>query len=132
MESLINDKFVNVSYNCFKGALRAVQANYKHVRQATTPWNELHNEDGTSYYLAGCPSYMGFALSPSGELTSVFSAIKGKGDHILSNAVRCGACHLDCFDGYLPTFYARHGFKEVKREANWTAGEPDVVFMERF
>jgi hypothetical protein len=126
------ENFSNVTEQQFIKAIKFCQENYKHIRQATTAWNELHCEDGTSYYLSGNPAFMGFALSSTGELTSVFSAIKGKGDTILSNAIRRGACHLDCFDGYLPTFYARHGFQEVRREPNWTPGEPDVVFMERF
>lgn len=48
---------------------------------------------------------------------------------------------LDCFDGHLPTIYAKHGFKEVDRikwddqyaPDNWKPeyGRPDVVFMAR-
>lgn len=72
----------------------------------------------------------GYALN-NGELVSVFSAIKGAGDDIVRSAISNGATHLDCFDGYLLKLYARHGFEEVRREANWTAGGPDVVFMRR-
>ena len=131
MESKISNNFINVSFNHFKGALRLAQVNYKHIRQATTPWDELKDKDGTSYYLAGSPAFMGFAVSADGELTSVYSTIKGKGDIILEQACKRGACHLDCFDGYLPSFYQRHGFKEVRRELNWTVGQPDIVYMER-
>jgi hypothetical protein len=40
-----------------------------------------------------------------------------------------GASKLDCFDGFLPEYYKQFGFLETERVANWTAGEPDVVFM---
>jgi len=122
--------FRKVSKNEFIEALKFVQENYKVIRDNTTAWNEI-KDDTASYYLSGNPAFMGFAVSLSGELTSVFSAIKGNGDKILSNAVILGANNLDCFDGYLVSFYERHGFKEVRREANWTAGAADVVFMER-
>jgi len=44
-------------------------------------------------------------------------------------AIDAGAKTLDCFDLYLPGWYSKFGFKEYKREANWTEGEPDVVYM---
>jgi hypothetical protein len=131
MENLINDNFVNVSFKHFIEALKRVQERYSIIRKSTTPWKDIENEEGSSYYLAGHPGFMGFALSANGELTSVFSAIRGKGDILMKEACKRGACHLDCFDGYLPKFYERHGFQVVRREANWTPGEPDVCFMER-
>jgi GNAT superfamily N-acetyltransferase len=73
----------------------------------------------------------GYALKPDGELMSVFSGEKGRGDHLMNSAIKNGAMHLDAFDGYLPKFYSRHGFKEHKREKNWTEGGPDVVYMKR-
>lgn len=71
----------------------------------------------------------GFVISEDGELTNVFSLERGRGDALVTAAIDHGASHLDCFDGYLPTLYARHGFVETSREANWTPGQPDVVFM---
>lgn len=47
----------------------------------------------------------------------------------LSANVASGARTLDCFDGFLPKYYSGFGFEEYKREANWTLGEPDVVYM---
>ena len=64
-----------------------------------------------------------------GELVGVFSTRKGAGDVIMRDALDAGAVRLDCFDGYLPAFYARHGFRETHREENWTPGGPDVVYM---
>ena len=66
----------------------------------------------------------------NGELIGLF-ATKGKGSWLLNHAMNDGAVLLDCFDGFLPKFYAKHGWTEFQREANWTAGEPDVVFMSR-
>ena len=38
---------------------------------------------------------------------------------------------LDCFDGFLPDFYAEFGFVEYKREPNWDPKGADVVYMRR-
>ena len=72
----------------------------------------------------------GFAVSPDGDLQSVFNyGQAGRGNALVAAAIAAGATTLDCFDGFLPAFYARHGFRVVRREANWTVGGPDVVYM---
>ena len=72
----------------------------------------------------------GFAISPTGDLVSVFYyGARGRGVALVTAAIAGGAVTLDCFDGFLPAFYARHGFHVIRREANWDAGGPDVVFM---
>jgi hypothetical protein len=71
----------------------------------------------------------GYVVTWKGELRCVFSCGKGQGDALIRNAIANGAKYLDCFDGYLPEFYKRHGFVETGREPNWTDGEPDVVYM---
>lgn len=63
------------------------------------------------------------------ELIGLFSNRKGMGDWLVQMAIKDGAEHLDCFDGHLTEFYAKHGFRVHARAANWTPGEPDVVFM---
>jgi len=74
----------------------------------------------------------GFAISPAGDLQSVFNyGASGRGSALVSAAIMAGAVTLDCFDGFLVAFYALHGFKIVKREANWDGVGPDVVFMAR-
>lgn len=74
----------------------------------------------------------GFAVSADGDLQSVFNYGQGgRGAALVTAAIGAGARTLDCFDGFLPAFYARHGFRVVRREANWTAGGPDVVYMSR-
>lgn len=70
----------------------------------------------------------GYAIN-KGELISVFSLFKGQGKAIVTDAINNGAWKLDCFDGYLKGFYESFGFKVIRREPNWTKGEPDVLFM---
>lgn len=72
----------------------------------------------------------GFIIRNGGELIGLFSVGKGNGDNMVQAAIVFGAEYLDCFDGYLTKLYAKHGFKEVKRELNWTPGGPDVVYMQ--
>jgi len=82
-----------------------------------------------SFYLS-LDDQSGYAIAEeTGELTNLFSTIRGRGDSLVRSALRNGAAHLDCFDGYLPAFYARHGFAEYKRAANWNPNGPDVVYM---
>ena len=73
----------------------------------------------------------GFVISREGDLQQVFNASdeKGIGAHLIRHAIDKGARTLDCFDGFLPSYYSRFGFEEVGREANWTPGGPDVVYM---
>jgi hypothetical protein len=73
----------------------------------------------------------GYALKHDGELVNVFSNVIGRGDQVVQHAISQGAKHLDAFDGHLPKLYGRHGFKEYKREPNYNAGGPDVVYMKR-
>lgn len=73
----------------------------------------------------------GYAVKPDGDVVSVFSTVKGRGDHLVQHALTNGGNKLDAFDGHLPTLYAKHGFQEYKREKNWTPGGPDVVYMHR-
>lgn len=72
----------------------------------------------------------GFMLTPEGEIQNLFST-EHAGAAGLEQAIREGGTRLDCFDGFLPQFYGRFGFREVRREPNWTPGGPDVVYMER-
>lgn len=73
----------------------------------------------------------GYAVKEDGDIVSVFSTHKGRGDHIMAHALQNGGTKLDAYDGYLPKFYEKHGFKEYKREPNWTPGGPDVVYMHK-
>lgn len=64
-------------------------------------------------------------------LKGLFSLEAGRGDALMTEAIRAGARRLDCYDGYLVSFYGRHGFTETHREANYSADGPDVVYMSR-
>lgn len=73
----------------------------------------------------------GYIVRADGEIVGLWSAAPGRGDALVRDAVESGGSHLDCFDGYLPRLYGRHGFVEIAREPNWTPGGPDVVWMAR-
>lgn len=98
------------------------------IADATSPFE---HREGTCYFLDEDPEtgFCGYAIRPDGELVFVWSARPGRGNEIVEHAVANGATHLDCFDGYLPSLYARHGFVEYARENNWTPDGPDVVYM---
>ena len=89
----------------------------------------------------------GVALTPEGDIVSVFSHNEGKGraPQLVLNAIKEGGTHLDHYDTYLTKYYSKFGFKPVARtkwnEAfapkdwnketfkDWNNGEPDVVVM---
>jgi hypothetical protein len=97
-------------------------------RDVILPALDRHYVDAT-FLTGGYEFTGGFIVKASGELVGVFSSQPGRGDELVDAALKAGATHLDCFDGYLTEFYARHGFIEYDRSANWTPGEPDVVLM---
>ena len=99
------------------------------IAEATSPAAEIV-AGGEATYLLTADDLSGYVVRDTGELVGLFSLARGRGNALVAEAVANGADHLDCFDGYLPTLYARHGFREVKREANWTPGGPDVVYMQ--
>ena len=66
------------------------------------------------------------------ELINVFSTVSGvkNGERLMDHAISTyGQLSLDCYDGVLVDFYSSCGFYEFDRVANWTAGQPDIVFM---
>lgn len=98
----------------------------------------------------------GFAISPSGELSSVVSKKGATGigfsDNVLAAGLQNGAKWLNAFDTVLPQKYARFGFKPVARikfdedfvrgewgdqavdefmqvNQHFNSGKPDLVFM---
>lgn len=94
-----------------------------------------HYEGARCYLANDCKS--GYVVRPNynenykGDLQTVWSIASGRGKELVENAIRHGAYSLDCFDGFLPKFYASLGFVEYAREKNWNEGGPDVVFMRR-
>ncbi|RLF65134.1 MAG: hypothetical protein DRN30_04560, partial [Thermoplasmata archaeon] len=71
----------------------------------------------------------GYAVKADGELVSVFSSEKGRGHGLMEHALSQGAAHGNATDGYLTSFYEKHGAKEYKRDANWEPGGPDIVYF---
>ena len=120
--------FHKVPSGHFIVAFADVRYRSERVENATSRY-ETDDRATTAHYLSA-DRLSGYAVRTSGELVYVFSDVKGRGDAIVSSAVANGATHLDCFDGYLTTLYARHGFIDYKRESNWTPGGPDVVYMQ--
>jgi hypothetical protein len=108
-------------------ALTFAQSDSERVGAATTPAADMPRE-GVTYYLSAT-RLAGFGVTDSGELIGVFSLVKGFGPLLIAEAIENGAHRLDCFDGFLPEYYARFGFRETSRVPNWTPGGPDVVFM---
>jgi hypothetical protein len=116
-----------VTTDDYLSALTFAQGDSERVAAATTPAVDMPRH-GVTYYLS--TSWLsGFGVTDSGELIGVFSLVKGFGPLLVDDAIRAGAYRLDCFDGFLPAYYARFGFAETSREANWTPGGPDVVYM---
>ena len=102
---------------------------YPNIKAATSPVKEvIEDKTDRTFYLDSTGS-MGYAIDETGELTSLYSTVKGYGKTLVQSAISNGASHLDCFDGFLTTFYKGLGFEEVDRVANWTTGQPDIVFM---
>ena len=99
------------------------------IKDNTSPAAEIADSIPNGNYYLSDDGNSGYAIDPSGYAGGLFSTVKGRGDMLVKSAIGNGARNLDCFDGYLPKLYARHGFVEYKREANWTPGGPDVVFM---
>jgi hypothetical protein len=115
------------SWSEYTAALDWARSGSKRITEATSKPSELPR--GARYYLTN-DFQSGFGVASDGTLIGLFSTVKGRGEDLMWDAVtHKGAKRLDCFDGFLPEYYKRFGFVETERVANWTAGEPDVVFM---
>lgn len=90
----------------------------------------------------GFDSKVGFGLTDDGDIVNVFNngGPKGSGIKAMVDGVKVGGRVLDCYDGFLPDYYARLGFRETGRmpfndafaPPGWDIekqGRPDVVFM---
>jgi hypothetical protein len=119
-------RYFETDVDTFRLVLAAARAASQQIADATSSPSEI--PDGGRYFAAE-DARSGFAVVNGDEIVGVFSTERGRGSEIVTEAVAAGGTHLDCFDGYLPSLYGRHGFAEVRREANWTPGEPDVVYM---
>lgn len=110
----------------YKAALRSARAASSRIADATSKPSEM--PDDARYFLSE-DGQAGFGVTTDGTLIGLFSRVKGRGDVLVNRAIREGARLLDCFDGFLPSYYEGYGFRETERVPNWTSGEPDVIFM---
>jgi hypothetical protein len=110
--------------------LRKARKSSPLIRTMTSPAKYVPPEAGAQFQMSS-DRKSGYYVGHDGYLGGVYSREKGRGDTLVKDAVQKGASHLDAFDGYLPKLYSKHGFSEDKREANWTPGGPDVVYMSR-
>lgn len=97
-----------------------------------------HAEHVAAFYRERCKLFLamdgntvtgGFGVL-NGELIGLFAWPGTWGVWLLHRAMGEGATRLNCFDGFLPEYYAKHGWREVRREPNYEAGGPDVIYME--
>lgn len=112
---------VSAAHGARKGAVTA--------GDMLSPPDAQYLRSSKKFLLAGGKA--GFVVSKEGDLQQVFnnSDVRGIGAGMVRHAIAHGAKTLDCFDGFLPGYYARFGFVESHREANWIPGGPDVVYM---
>ncbi|WP_394615896.1 hypothetical protein JNUCC0626_40200 [Lentzea sp. JNUCC 0626] len=115
-----------VSADTYRDALAVARDQSVRVADATSSPEEM--PDNAVYYLADDLT-SGFGVSSDADLIGLFSTTKGRGQHLVNEAIGLGARTLDCFDGFLPDYYESFGFAETKREPNWAPGGPDVVYM---
>lgn len=120
-------KLDNVDHSIFELAIADARQASRTIRDATSPSDE-YPRFGADYYLT--PDRLSGYGVVRGTLIGLFSLVRGRGNALVAQAIADGATSLDCFDGFLPTFYARHGFIEVGRELNWNENGPDIVYME--
>jgi hypothetical protein len=115
------------SWDEYTAALDWARSGNERIAEATSKPEEMPR--GSRYYLTS-DFQSGFGVHQDGTLIGLFSTVKGRGEDLVWDAVtHKGAKRLDCFDGFLPEYYKRFGFVETERVANWTPGQPDVVFM---
>ena len=85
---------------------------------------------------------VGISIDPHGDVQNVFNngGPKGGAAKAMVAAIENGGRTLDCYDGFLPSYYAQFGFKETQRmkfnpsfaPPGWDFAKydnPDIVFM---
>jgi hypothetical protein len=85
---------------------------------------------------------VGISIDPQGDIQNVFNngGPKGGAAKAMIAAIDHGGRTLDCYDGFLPSYYGQFGFKEVQRmkfntefaPPKWDFAKydhPDIVFM---
>lgn len=111
----------------YLAALEAARQESPRIAESTTAPKDMPRD---AWYRLSPDGKSGFGVTFNHELIGLFSLVPGRGKDMVEEAI--GLDHveyLDCFDGFLPSYYEQFGFVEYKREANWTEGGPDVVYM---
>lgn len=102
-----------------------------HMKYVEEQGNLLHFTDGECKGIAFYLDHdllSGYGITADQEIVNLFSLVRGLGTKALNDAVQHGGNWLNCFDT-LTQYYIDRGFVEYDREANWTSGKPDVVWM---
>jgi hypothetical protein len=121
-------RFQATTFQTFGWFLEHAQDSNERIRAATSPAWLVASTPAVEFYLTD-DGLSGFGVASNGELVGVFSLVKGRGEALMNEAIYRGATHLDCFEGFLPGFYASFGFIEVGSAANWEPNGPRVVYM---
>ncbi len=117
----------------YRDALKWHKSMHKHGNALSEPDDVLASieaalDGGVVLMVNEMLDVIGGCAIVDGDIQGLFAA-SGYGSAVVKAAIAYGGCMLDCFDGFLPEFYKQFGFEEYMREPNWTAGEPDVVYM---
>lgn len=116
-----------VSDSDYLVALEAARRESLRIAEATSSPEDMPSD---AMYFLSEDGKSGYGVSEESELIGLFSLVPGRGKGMIEEAISLdGVESLDCFDGFLPQYYQKFGFVEYKREANWTEGGPDVVYM---
>lgn len=120
-----------VDGEAFRAALESANAGRPMIKDMVSEYTPAQLDEFKNF-LSG-DKMSGYSVKPDGELINVFSGKGGRGDSIMLDARREALSKLDAYDvgGKLPDLYKKHGFNEIRREANWTPGGPDVVYMKK-
>ena len=124
----------------FYDGLAATNAQARFGSAVEVKDREFYSRPDVSLYQDGGA---GVAKTPEGDLVSVYRqpGVEGNVRSLIDAAIADGAQRLDNYDigGFLPDYYAKHGFKQVARVKfnpefapdNWNpdAGQPDISFM---
>lgn len=115
----------------FKAALEAAVAERPMIKDFVSDYSAEDLDNFRTFLNPDGKS--GYAIKPDGDLINVFSSARDRGKPLMREAVANGPTKLDAFDvgGKLPSLYKKYGFNEIKREANWTPGGPEVVYMKK-
>jgi hypothetical protein len=123
----------------FRDGLVATNATHKFGFAVEDKGPDFYANPETRLFTSGGA---GVAVTPDGDMVSVFKqpGTEGNVRELIDMAIEAGADRLDNYDigGFLPGFYAKHGFKQVARvkfnrefapEGTPADQSPDIALM---